>query len=571
VKGIFNFKSNTGLIFLFFAFIAIALVAPIASENTIPNHADYINHLAALIQAKMALLQGQFPLRIAPLEQQGWGYPLYQFSSPTTYTFSALLYLGLTPNNPLIAVKWTIISALVCGGFYMYRLAYWLMPCLPAAILAGLVYVTAPYYLIVINHLGDLSEAIALGLIPFVLFYTFQTYYQTIKLRNLLICSLAWYLLLTIHLVTFIYLSLTCLCLLLLITFYEKNTLSKIFILAMVYLYACLLGMWYLAPVAILGKYLLISQTISANYFIAYKPLLSYLLFPNAAITPGSDSALVSLHPNIGWAILISAGICFSILLQKKSLPGRVQAWLVSLLILFSITFILIWSPLNFWQGLPQIFTIGQYSWRLLGQLIWIGALLFVITLTYLFKNKLDIRHIVVGSIILMSLSNSWFPALENYATSLEDFLKKPMLIISKNAYLLNYNKFPDFISAKPNLTESIFTVEQSKTFCFYKHNNLSCRLAIPDQIKWIELPAIYYPNMLQITVNGVETHYQSKVKDQRLITIIPAQTNKINNINLKFVGLQWANSISLWCWGLWFTGFFIAMFTRKKVCEQSL
>ncbi|MDR3491289.1 MAG: hypothetical protein P4M12_04495 [Gammaproteobacteria bacterium] len=72
------FKKNSLIfIFLFFASLAVILLIPTSSLRYPSNHADYINHLALIIQAKSALLEWQFPLRIAPFEHNGWRYPLF--------------------------------------------------------------------------------------------------------------------------------------------------------------------------------------------------------------------------------------------------------------------------------------------------------------------------------------------------------------------------------------------------------------------------------------------------------------------------------------------------------------
>ena len=65
----------------FYALVAFALIAPVAIPTDIPSLADFINHLSALTQAKIAFTEGQFPLRVMPIEMAGWRYPFYQFYS----------------------------------------------------------------------------------------------------------------------------------------------------------------------------------------------------------------------------------------------------------------------------------------------------------------------------------------------------------------------------------------------------------------------------------------------------------------------------------------------------------
>ena len=176
--------------FIFYSILAAGIMSPIAADSYIPGLADYINHLSAIIQAKMALLEGQFPLRIAPLEQEGWRYPYFQFYSPTTYTLAGLIYLVLTPHNPLIAYKITIWCGLMAGGFYMNRLAYWFVKSKPAAFLASITYLMSPYYIVVVNNFCDLSEILSLGIVPAAFYYVFQRYYHPSNI-NLLQTGLA--------------------------------------------------------------------------------------------------------------------------------------------------------------------------------------------------------------------------------------------------------------------------------------------------------------------------------------------------------------------------------------------
>jgi uncharacterized membrane protein len=133
-------------------------------SNNLPITKDYINHLAAITQAKIALTEGQFPLRVAPLEWAGWRYPFFQFYSPTSYTIAGMLYYWLPISNPFVIYKLTIWLALILGEIYMYRLATWLIQSRAAGILASVVYLCAHYNIFVINFFGAFNEAIALGI-----------------------------------------------------------------------------------------------------------------------------------------------------------------------------------------------------------------------------------------------------------------------------------------------------------------------------------------------------------------------------------------------------------------------
>src|SRR5271163_4175184 len=90
-----------GLYFL----LALGLLAPMASNTVLPAAPDHPNHTASIVQAKMALDEGQFPLKVAPFEHVGLRYPLFQFYSQTPYLIGGLIYKYVTPKNPWLALK----------------------------------------------------------------------------------------------------------------------------------------------------------------------------------------------------------------------------------------------------------------------------------------------------------------------------------------------------------------------------------------------------------------------------------------------------------------------------------
>src|SRR3712207_4005526 len=80
------------LVPLLYGVIAVGLLAPSASNEVIPSAADIPPHIGTIVQARMALEEGQFPIRVASWQHHGWRYPVWQFYSPLPYTITALLY-----------------------------------------------------------------------------------------------------------------------------------------------------------------------------------------------------------------------------------------------------------------------------------------------------------------------------------------------------------------------------------------------------------------------------------------------------------------------------------------------
>jgi hypothetical protein len=657
------------LLFLLYALLAAALLAPITYDDLIPAMMDYTNHLAAVIEAKFALAEGQFPLRIAPLALSGWRYPYYQFFSPSTYTFAGFIYQYLTPAHPLIAFRLTFWCGLVCGGFFMEKLAYWLVRSRAAAVLASIVYLTAPYYVVVVTGFGNLNETVALGILPVVIYYTLQHYLRP-RHTTLLINALAWYLLITIHAVTFFYTALFMGILLFLVTCKNRRHWKNLFACGSAFMFGCLMAMWFLGPVGLLQKYLILAQTFSdTKMFSSLSPSISYLLFPGHMPFQGT---MGKHHVSIGCPILLGTVITVYALLNKLRIKNRrANYWLRFFVPLFFIAFFIVWSPINFLRWLPSIFVVGQYSWRLLSQVIWIGSLLFAWSICWLFKNKIDLKQTIIGGLFLVMVGSTAFPLvyINYFNIDIAKFIDHPSAIFNPDAYTIEFNKYTGFVSAidrmelaslvenqtlklnktyllprsllqyadkpfvalrgnlpddqRPSIVQlkavlngttiaarrltpgkfywniplgkpikknlflefktdkkadikleeidlagfmspaSVMTVKQVQPFCRQQKTITRCQLYAPPRTKLIELPILYYPKLLSVTLNGQPVSYQGIVYKHSLIAGIVPKPGATNIVNIEFRGLEWANKASWMGWGLWAGLLFLAV---KKI-----
>ena len=456
-----SLKEKIGVIVLF-SLVAVVVLAPLSLfNNQLPTIFDYFNHIAGILQANLAFSEGQFPLRVAPLGFEGWRYPYFQFYSPMSYTIASFIYKWLMPQNPFVAFKTTIWIFLVIGGIYISRLAFWFTKSKPASLLAGVAYLVSPYYLIVINHIGAFNEANALGLLPAVIYYTIQRYQYPNKNKILLQTSFAWFLLATIHLITFVYASIFCGLLLFIITIrHPMTSWFKLINTGIAYGFGCILALWHLGPIFMLSQGLIIHRTLTnAIWHSFYDSSLATLLSPYANISNVSGGVLMyndgifdiesMIHPNINLPIVIGILFCFNALFQKKKLPltNRALDWMPALLIVISLIFLCILTPISFWQKLPSTFHLFQYPWRLLSQTLWIGVLLFAFALCFLFNNQLSEKHVGLGILLIVLSASSWFSTPEISRMEFKDIIKHPIFPYNKDSYLLDIQQNPQWIS----------------------------------------------------------------------------------------------------------------------------
>ncbi|OGT46635.1 MAG: hypothetical protein A3E83_06035 [Gammaproteobacteria bacterium RIFCSPHIGHO2_12_FULL_41_20] len=442
--------------FFIFSSVAIFVLMPLASNTWVPNNLDYLSHISAIIHARWALLMGQFPLR-AITNSDGFLYPLFQFYSPSSYTVAGIIHRwGVA--NPFLAYKMTVWGALVVGGIYMSRLSYWLTLSRPIAMLSGLVYLTAPYMIIVINHIGAFNETIALGLLPAVLFYTLRCADCSYNLKGILPTALVWYLLATTHFLTFLVTSFSIVILLIMKSSQSSYHWRNVTAVIASYGFGCLLAIWYLAPIGFFSRYFVANRTFNnADYFYAYSPSLMDLLSPQAATANDLPSgmgrlmdSIAYIHPNIGLPILIAVSISiYAVLYRVKPLNRPIDNWLKPLLLLFFLMLFLTWSPFNFWQWLPPSLLFLQYSWRLLGQITWIGALLFAWCLSWFFQGKITKNAGIIIAFLSVLSVGTWFVSSNLQSTRFSEILP---LIKDSDFYVIDAGKSPQFVNMVDNL-----------------------------------------------------------------------------------------------------------------------
>ncbi len=549
------------LILFLIVLTAIIMLSPIAANNVLPNCVDALNHLGAIIQAKMGLEEGQFPLRVMPYLHSGWRYPYYQFYSSTAYLAAGALFM-LTPWNPFITFKLIIFLALITGGIYLYRLAYLFVNSRGAAMLASIAYLASPYYLIVLDHMFDFTEAIALGVVPVALYYTLKLFYHPPHAPTFLLMVLAWYLLATIHIVTFFYTFIFLALLVMVFVGMNHRYWRNLLPLAGGFIFAIALAAWCLLPILMIKKFLwveiLYGIDITLDY---YSTSLTSLFAPIANIMPRHlavdrfTNMIFLMRPNIGIPFLFAMAMSLYIFVKQKKINPIADAWLAPLLITAITILLLVWSPMQIWSHLPHTFTVAQYSWRLLAEFSWAAALLFAFSLAWLFPDSaMTKKHLLLGFFCVILATSNWyrFPDLSYYKADFPSIQKKPEIFVVDKTYLPDPAAIPAPMLVSGQNRRLVMPVQLSQQYCQQHKNKTLCHLPSAADAKLIQLPILYYPQLLSILINGKKVSYQGMVDKDKILAVVTTMPNVQNTIEIEFAGLPYANRISDFCWCLW-------------------
>lgn len=553
-------KYKEFLAWVLFAIFSIGILSPIASNEYFPKSADYANHIVLISQAKKALDNNQnLPLRTAPDLYQRWNYPIYQFYSPLVYQVAGSIHKWVTPDNPWIAFKITIWFALIFAGIFTFRLTQCFVPSPTIALLTAVSYLMSPFLLVNINARGDFTESIALCILPCILYFCVKLH-EKFSFLYFFLCAFAWCALAETHLVTFLFSSIFIGLFMLGIHWQSSVPISRLLALSLAYIFSWLLACWYLAPIILLEPYLythyVLNNPFTANWINPISTLLSPVAISPVPL-PGNDKLSFPFYVGIGWPVLLAAGFAFYKLITEGI--ARIPTFIILLLALMMLAFFATWSPVDFWQYLPLAFCSLQFGYRLIIQIMWMGTLLFAWGINQLFDQQFTIRHFILGVLLIGAANGSWLMTNQSSHLTLKKLVEQPQLYEwGARSYVMNSINFH-------TQSQTITPVTKTEKNCQHKQNALLCQLTI-TQKSLVQLPALYYPAMLDVKVNGKSSKYQSlplgkKPKEYWMINpMLLALNLKPGNyeVEVAFTGLAFANKISFGSLLLGLTGLLI-------------
>lgn len=368
--------------------LSLGVMAPYLGEGIYQN-GDLWNFLGGVVEARNALVEGQFPIRVAPHQLEGQRYPVFQFYANLPYTVAGAV-LEPDGRNPYAAWKWTFFAALVIGGLSLHRLVWRWTRSQPAAIASVAVFLSAPYLMTNLNDRGAVAEAFGLCLLPSALLATWTCLTRPGWWRPA-VCAIAWTALGLTHNITYLYGATFVGMLILSMLRPRRRQLRRVGRLGLAAVLHALLLAWYVAPQLVLMPDLAIASNLTSPGWSAELVPLSILLWP-VCRTPDM-STIPRLGLQIGW--LVMAGLVAAAVVHWRARRRPVRGadgekfaiapstrrdlrrgLMVRLLTLSVVAIALLWNPVDLWPLVPKPFYFIQFTYRLLGFVLLFGALL---------------------------------------------------------------------------------------------------------------------------------------------------------------------------------------------------
>lgn len=356
------------------------MIAPYAGDRLRESTASDLSvHCSGIIEACNALAEGQFPIRVAPSHNGGHGgtdfggirYPLFQFYGQLPYTAGGLLCF-LFGVNAFTAWKLVQLAALTLGGFYAYRCGVAATRRPRASLVAGVVFMTAPYMWADLHARFAYPELISFSLLPVVMFYCLRAFAARQRPWGyVLLGAVAWSGLALSHNVTFLYASAFLGLFFASHLSFDRRFVGRITRVGLAYALGLVLTLWFHVPqfqtvslvnIRIEGEH---PRPVGAELLTP----LDVLLAPALNSPAGSPTERLGLQ--VGWPALAAAGLAVAGLFWPARRGRRSRATVVRLLVFFAAAFYLTWSPppvggFDVWRLLPREFAFVQSSYRIL-------------------------------------------------------------------------------------------------------------------------------------------------------------------------------------------------------------
>jgi hypothetical protein len=543
---------------LLYAFFAAAILWPFRSPHFRPT-CDLEFAIAFIIDGGNALHEGQFPIRVAPRQQEGLRYPVFQYYGNFPYTLAGLLYLA--GCDPYLAWKIVSFLALVGGAYFTQRCAQILSGRRLSSIIAGCVLLTAPYLFTDVDARGAFSEYVAFCLLPVALYFSLRRFAST-RTRYLFLAAVAWTLVGLSHNVTYLYGVLFVGLFFLSSLGWNHKSVHRFIRLAGAGVLHGLLIAWYFLPQVDSVRLLSVSDIRSnavAWFALVLNPL-PILLAPVLRVT-AYGSATPGLGLQVGWPILAALLLGLAALFLRGLQAGR-RMTLLRLAVLLVIALFMAWTPFDFWRHLPRALWFVQFPYRLLMFVVLWGSLLAACALAAWFP-RLPFVAALICLLLLGVASASYLPPPRPL---LDSFVARQMAhpdigVAAQLGYLVSpdviaqtsWSKVnPDFsnwkvrldqVRAQPMVVERSLPLAAAKSMRIGWGGTARCRTST-SRPTLFEVPVLYYPRTLDVRDNGKHVRY-GNIGRFVALRLGPGD----HKISVRYAGITWANVVSALAW----------------------
>lgn len=483
--------------------LAILIVWPTFLPGYFFHHDDL--HVMRIYQMRRCFNDLQIPCRWVPDMGFGNGYPLFNYYSALPY------YLGAAFSYPLGFVdsaKVLFFIPLVLGGVAMFLLSRELFGEL-GGLVAGTLYLFAPYRALDSYVRGAVSESFALAIIPLVFYFSLRLIKNRSKFSFLGLSTSLGAFLLSHNIMTMIFLPLL---LVWIIYWCREHSWRNLWLLMLGLILGLGLAAFFVVP-AFWERGLVQSENLIKNgfqYWIHFAT--SYQLFVDrswgygASIFGNADSISFQIGWPHWWAVLAVGGLFTVRFFKFKFLSSNFKLGLLMIGFFIWGIFMTHNKSTFVWQNLP-ILQYAQFPWRFLGVVIFsssiLGGLLMVLVRN---QWKWSVGLMIIALTVIFNVG--YFKPISFYADVTDQKkLSGDSWEFQRRASILDYlpKEAKEPLGPAPTAPE-IRTGKAEISGFFNKSNSFQFTANVLYKAN-IEVPIFDFPNW-KIKVNGVDFNH---------------------------------------------------------------
>lgn len=458
----------------------------------------------------------QIPCRWVPDMGYGYGYPQFEFYSPSVFYIGEFIHL--LGFQFIDAIKILFILGFLISGFAMYLfLRSWLGEW--PAFVGSILYTYAPFKAVEVYVRGSLNEFWALSIVPLIFWSSFNLIkYKKIKYGVLFSLSLG-FLLLTHNLMSIIFLPI--LFLWLAIWLYWEGFKLMVFKVTLFAILGFGLAAFFILPIALERQYVHIDSILSGyfdyrQHFVTVRELFlsNHFGYGSSVLGPVDD---LSLSLGIVHEVAAVLAVVLGIIYFKKRIKISIAIFILAVLELL-IVFLMHQKSSFIWEKINTLSWL-QFPWRFLGLSYFILSVLSA-TAVYLISLKRFKFAIILGLIFIVGVISlhinffkpkDWINITDKEKFSGASWEKQ--LTVSIFDYLPIYSTLPPNKKAndKPEILEG-----EAEVLSYYKGSNFQQGKIKSKTNALIRLPLFDFPGM-EVTTNGKVTahnHDNCKLQD---------------------------------------------------------
>jgi len=356
-----------------------------------------LHHIADIYEMFRAFQSGQIPPRLGPDYTFGWGYPLFNFYYVLPFYIGALWFWissSLTASFKFVFFLSVIISV---PSMYLFLRQYFRKF---AAFTGAALYLYTPFRALEIYVRGAMGEALAISLLPLVLFVLAKIVKMP-GIRNVVIAGFVIALFLLSHNYFWLLALLPIISFAVLMLFFEKDKIPRTLALVVAGVFGAGLSIYWWLP-ALLEQKLVFSHT--PFPLIDHFPFIKQLIIPSwgfGASVPGPGDGISFQIGVVNIVVLLTTLLAIIFVRKRFSKRNLVLAsW--AILGFFATVFMMNIRSYPVWQLIP-FYNFVQFPWRLLFlTTLFTSILSAIITDTFPTKvSKITSFLIIAGSILL--------------------------------------------------------------------------------------------------------------------------------------------------------------------------